>query len=105
MDTVEGCLSCLDTMAACMLVQVLSRTFLAIVVVLDGAWRPGPDLRASPQQAASFLGMLACLQFCRLRTSIYSGLLKDMLSAVVEDDQVGVPALRDIDLPRTSLGC
>lgn len=75
-----------DLLHAALEMQVLSRAFMAVVVVLDGCWRAEPHTPS--RQAAQALGALACLQFCRLRTSLYSALLKDMLLGVVSDAEV-----------------
>ena len=57
-----------------------------MVVLLDGFWRSDAQLDAV--EAAEALGVLAHLQFCCVRTSLYAALLKDLLSAVVKDGQV-----------------
>lgn len=76
-------------------VQVLSKAFLAVVALLDSFWRS--EGHAPGEQAARALGSLAWLQFCRLRTSVYSSLLKDALSAVASSPEVQASYLVIID--------
>ena len=78
-----------DEVLVLLLFQVLNRSFMTVVVLLDGFWRAGPS--RSAEHSAVALGALAWLQFCRLRTSLYSALLKDGLSYVVNSTEVGLP--------------
>eukprot|EP00887_Chlorella_sp_A99_P000719 scaffold5.g719.t1 len=83
---------------AAVLRQLLDRTFLCALALLDAAWRatarnaalrPGcgldggePPHMAAATTAAGIAGVLADLQFCRLRSETYSALLRGVLSAL-----------------------
>lgn len=64
--------------------QLLERTFLSALVLLDGTWRAAATAADPPAARAAAsttsIGILAQLQFCRVHSDQYAGLLKQALT-------------------------
>ena len=69
--------------------QVLDKAFMCAVLLMSTMWEGAASSGgARDDMAVALMDALSCLQFCRMRLSVYSLLLQGLLTAIVKSPQV-----------------